>query len=191
LARPAATDKQLRAALRDARLLEWVDSLPDGLETLVGEYGARISGGQRRRLALARALLADFPVLVLDEPAEHLDLPTADALTADLLRATAGRAAGGRATVLITHRLAGLAVSGAVDEIVVLDHGRAVQRGSYEELAAADGPFRRLLDREHAVEPAPSCSPGRKRHAVSDSRRTPGHDPGVTTDAARTTTVEM
>ena len=152
LARPGATDEQLRAALRDARLLEWVDSLSDGLDTLVGEHGARMSGGQRQRLALARVLLADFPVLVLDEPAEHLDLPTADALTADLLRATEGRAAGGRATVLITHRLAGLATFGAVDEIVVLDHGRAVQRGSYEELAAADGPFRRLLDCEQAAE---------------------------------------
>ncbi|MCQ4081765.1 thiol reductant ABC exporter subunit CydD [Streptomyces sp. RB6PN25] len=153
LARPGASDEQLRAALRDARLLGWVDSLPDGLDTLVGEHGARMSGGQRQRLALARALLAEFPVLVLDEPAEHLDLPTADALTADLLRATEGRAAGGRATVLITHRLAGLATPGAVDEIVVLDHGRTVQRGSYEELAAADGPFRRLLDRERAAEP--------------------------------------
>jgi ATP-binding cassette subfamily C protein CydCD len=148
LARPDATDEQLRAALRDARLLTWVDSLPDGLATLVGEHGARMSGGQRQRLALARVLLADFPVLVLDEPTEHLDLPTADALTADLLRATERRAADSRATVLITHRLAELAAFGAVDEIVVLDHGRTVQRGSYEELAAAEGPFRRLLDRE-------------------------------------------
>ncbi|WP_269855450.1 thiol reductant ABC exporter subunit CydD [Streptomyces sp. RPT161] len=150
LARPTADEAQLRAALAAARLLDWVDSLPEGLDTLVGEHGARISGGQRQRLALARALLADFPVLVLDEPAEHLDLPTADALTADLLRATEGRT-----TVLITHRLAGLAAPGAVDEIIVLDHGRAVQRGTYQELAAAEGPFRGLLERERASEAIP------------------------------------
>ncbi|MEU2515350.1 thiol reductant ABC exporter subunit CydD [Streptomyces syringium] len=140
LARPDADEAELRGALRAARLLEWVDALPQGLDTLVGEHGARMSGGQRQRLALARALLADFPVLVLDEPAEHLDLPTADALTADLLAATEGRT-----TVLITHRLAGLA---AVDEVIVLERGRAVQRGAYEELAAADGPFRGMLERE-------------------------------------------
>ncbi|MER7790233.1 thiol reductant ABC exporter subunit CydD [Streptomyces sp. NPDC097640] len=140
LARTGASDGELREALAAARLLEWVDGLPDGLDTLVGESGARLSGGQRQRLALARALLADFPVLVLDEPAEHLDLPTADALTADLLSATRGRT-----TVLITHRLAGLE---AVDEVIVLDGGRAVQRGTYGQLAAAEGPFRRMLERE-------------------------------------------
>ncbi|MFS7878529.1 thiol reductant ABC exporter subunit CydD [Streptomyces asiaticus] len=143
LARPGASDDELRAALAAARLLDWVDGLPDGLDTMVGEQGARLSGGQRQRLALARALLADFPVLVLDEPAEHLDLPTADALTADLLSATRGRT-----TVLITHRLAGL---DAVDEVIVLDGGRAVQRGTYAELASVAGPFRRMLERE-AVE---------------------------------------
>ncbi len=154
LARPGSTEAELRAALAEARLLDWVEALPDGLDTLVGEHGARMSGGQRQRLALARALLADFPVLVLDEPAEHLDLATADALTADLLRTGAARAAEGRATVLITHRLAGLAEPGAVDEIIVLDRGRAVQRGTYTELAAADGPFRGMLLREEAAEPA-------------------------------------
>ncbi|MCI0384748.1 thiol reductant ABC exporter subunit CydD [Streptomyces sp. CNQ085] len=143
LARPSATDGDLRAALAAARLDDWVGELPEGLDTSVGEFGARLSGGQRRRLALARALLADFPVLVLDEPAEHLDLATADALTADLLAATEGRT-----TVLITHRLAGLE---AVDEVVVLDGGRAVQRGPYAELAAADGPFRWMLERERTT----------------------------------------
>ncbi|MER7400826.1 thiol reductant ABC exporter subunit CydC, partial [Streptomyces sp. NPDC000151] len=144
LARPDADEAALWAALAGARLADWVRGLPDGLDTLVGEHGARLSGGQRQRLALARALLADFPVLVLDEPAEHLDLATADALTADLLEVTSGRT-----TVLITHRLAGLE---AVDEILVLDRGRVVQRGPYEELAAADGPFRRMRDRERATD---------------------------------------
>ncbi|MGV9918727.1 thiol reductant ABC exporter subunit CydD [Streptomyces cellulosae] len=140
LARKNATEADLRDALRRARLLDWVDGLPDGLDTVVGEHGARLSGGQRQRLALARALLADFPVLVLDEPAEHLDLPTADALTADLLAATEGRT-----TVLVTHRLAGLE---AVDEVIVLDAGRVVQRGRYEELRAVDGPLRDMALRE-------------------------------------------
>ncbi|MEU3362831.1 thiol reductant ABC exporter subunit CydD [Streptomyces pseudogriseolus] len=140
LARKDATEADLRDALGRARLLEWADGLPDGLDTLVGEHGARLSGGQRQRLALARALLADFPVLVLDEPAEHLDLPTADALTADLLTATQGRT-----TVLVTHRLAGL---DAVDEVIVLDAGRVVQRGRYEELRTVDGPLRDMALRE-------------------------------------------
>jgi ATP-binding cassette subfamily C protein CydCD len=145
LARRDATEADLRDALARARLLDWADSLPDGLDTLVGEHGARLSGGQRQRLALARALLADFPVLVLDEPAEHLDLPTADALTADLLAATEGRT-----TLLITHRLAGLE---DVDEVIVLDAGRVVQRGPYAELAAVDGPLREMAAREAAAEP--------------------------------------
>ncbi|MFF1266141.1 thiol reductant ABC exporter subunit CydD [Streptomyces anulatus] len=140
LARPGATDAELRDALSRARLLDWVLALPEELDTPVGEHGARLSGGQRQRLALARALLADFPVLVLDEPAEHLDLPTADALTADLLDATRGCA-----TVLITHRLTGL---DTVDEVLVLDAGWVVQRGPYAELAAEDGPLRRMLERE-------------------------------------------
>lgn len=140
LARLGATDAELRDALSRARLLDWVLALPQELDTPVGEHGARLSGGQRQRLALARALLAGFPVLVLDEPAEHLDLPTADALTADLLDATRGCA-----TVLITHRLAGL---DSVDEVLVLDAGRVVQRGPFAELAAEDGPLRRMLERE-------------------------------------------
>ncbi|MEU6279646.1 thiol reductant ABC exporter subunit CydD [Streptomyces sp. NPDC047028] len=144
LARKDATEDDLRDALARARLLDWVDALPAGIDTLVGEHGARLSGGQRQRLALARALLADFPVLVLDEPAEHLDLPTADALTADLLAATEGRT-----TLLITHRLAGL---GAVDEVIVLDEGRVVQRGPYAELAAVPGPLRRMIRWEAAAE---------------------------------------
>ncbi|MFH8494107.1 thiol reductant ABC exporter subunit CydD [Streptomyces coeruleorubidus] len=144
LAKKDATEDELRAALGRARLLDWAAGLPGGLDTLVGEHGARLSGGQRQRLALARALLADFPVLVLDEPAEHLDLPTADALTADLLAATEGRT-----TLLITHRLAGLE---AVDEVIVLDQGRVVQRGTYAELVAVDGPLREMAEREAASE---------------------------------------
>ena len=113
VARPAATPVELAGALARARLLDWVDTLPLGLATPVGEHGARLSGGQRRRLALARLLLADPPVLVLDEPTEHLDDRTAAILTADLLDATRGRT-----VLLVTHRPFGLT---DVDEIIRLD----------------------------------------------------------------------
>jgi thiol reductant ABC exporter CydC subunit len=112
LARPFATDDQLADALRRARLAEWVESLPEGLDTLVGEEGSRLSGGQRQRLVLARALLSDAPVLLLDEPTAHLDEPTAEAIVADVLAA-----AEGRTVLLITHRPEGLEL---VDEIVQL-----------------------------------------------------------------------
>jgi ABC-type multidrug transport system fused ATPase/permease subunit len=116
LAKPDATPDELRAALAAARLLPWADSLPLGLGTPVGEHGARLSGGQRQRLALARVLLRDCPVVILDEPAEHLDEQTATELTRDLLAATAGRT-----VVLITHRPV---APGSVDQVLRLDQGR-------------------------------------------------------------------
>jgi ABC-type bacteriocin/lantibiotic exporter with double-glycine peptidase domain len=99
LARPDASESEIALALARAQLSPWIESLPKGLSTLVGEHGARLSGGQQQRLALARALLADAPVIVFDEPTEHLDEETAVALTADLLAATEGRT-----VVMITHR---------------------------------------------------------------------------------------
>jgi thiol reductant ABC exporter CydC subunit len=112
LARPDATDEQLEAALRSARILDWVQSLPDGLDTHVGERGRELSGGQRQRITLARALLTDALVLVLDEPTAHLDPPTAERLVEDVFAA-----AGERCVLLITHRPEGLDL---VDELVVL-----------------------------------------------------------------------
>ena len=115
LARPTATDAELEDALQRARLGQWVASLPDGLETRVGEEGTKLSGGQRQRLTVARALLSDAPVLVLDEPTAHLDPETAEVLVRDILAA-----AGDRSILLITHRPEGLDL---VDEVVEL--GRA------------------------------------------------------------------
>lgn len=99
LARPGTPAAELEAALERARLLDWVRSLPAGLETPVGEHGARLSGGQCQRLALARALLADVRLLILDEPTEHLDEATARAFVADL-----GAVADGRTLLVLTHR---------------------------------------------------------------------------------------
>jgi ATP-binding cassette, subfamily C, bacterial CydC len=133
LARPAATDGELDDAAGRAGLLDWIRSLPKGWDTPAGAHGAAMSGGQRQRLALARALLADPALLILDEPTAHLDPDSRRALTRDLLQATAGRA-----TLLITHDLDGL---DQVDEIVVLRHGKVIRRGSYAELShAADVP---------------------------------------------------
>ena len=112
LARPEATEAELWVALRRARIDAWVATLPDGLDTLVGEEGAELSGGQRQRLVLARALLADAPVLLLDEPTAHLDHETAEELVRDVF-ATAGRTT----VLLVTHRPEGLDL---VDEVVRL-----------------------------------------------------------------------
>jgi thiol reductant ABC exporter CydC subunit len=144
LAQREATREQLCVALAQARLLDWVKALPDGLSTEVGERGARISGGQRQRLAIARALLADFPILILDEPGEHLDTQAADAILADLLTLTRDRS-----TLLITHRLAGLE---AMDEVLVLDRGRVIEHGTHAELLRLDGRYAALWRLEHGAE---------------------------------------
>jgi thiol reductant ABC exporter CydC subunit len=130
LARRGATESELEDALGAARLTE------------VGERGARMSGGQRQRLAIARALLADFGVLILDEPGEHLDTQTADAIVADLLTITEGRT-----TLLITHRLTGLE---DVDEVLMLDHGRVLERGTHGELMGLGGRYAELWRRERS-----------------------------------------
>ena len=140
IARRDATEDELRSALGRAVLLDWVDGLPLGLKTPVGANGASISGGQRQRLALARALLADFRVLVADEPGEHLDTATADELVTDLLATTTDHS-----VLLITHRLAGLET---VDELIVLDRGRAIERGTHAQLLAAGGYYASMWARE-------------------------------------------
>jgi thiol reductant ABC exporter CydC subunit len=118
LARPAASDAGIEQALRRAQIWEWASRLPDGLNTFVGEEGDSVSGGERRRIALARTFLADAPVIVLDEPTGHLDPQTAETLIADALRA-----ADSRSVVLITHRPEGLDL---VDRVITLSRGRIV-----------------------------------------------------------------
>jgi thiol reductant ABC exporter CydC subunit len=137
LARPAATQADLRAVIDRVGLGGWVDSLPDGLGTRVGENGAATSGGQRQRIAIGRALLADPRVLVLDEPAAHLDAEARSGLVADILAVTSGRS-----VLLITHDLLWL---DQVDEIVVLDQGRVIERGTHDQLVTLGGLYRRML----------------------------------------------
>ncbi|MEV5891523.1 amino acid ABC transporter ATP-binding/permease protein [Nonomuraea fuscirosea] len=138
LAGPSAGDERLWQAVRDARLDEWVERT--GWDAELGEDGRTVSGGQLQRLALARALLYDPPVLLLDEPAEALDEEAADRLMSDLLDVTRERT-----TLLVTHRLKGLEL---VDEIVVLEEGRVVQRGRHDELVSVPGYYRDLWESE-------------------------------------------
>jgi ATP-binding cassette, subfamily C, bacterial CydC len=143
LARPGASDCELAEAAAQARLLPWIESLPRGWDTAVGARGGTVSGGERQRLALARALLAGPDLLILDEPTAHLDPETRAAISADLLDATRGRA-----TLLITHELRGL---DQVDEIVVLEAGRVVGRGSHDELLRECPLYRQMWNAEQAL----------------------------------------
>ncbi|MFI9841455.1 thiol reductant ABC exporter subunit CydC [Nonomuraea sp. NPDC051941] len=138
LAGPEAGEEELERAVRDARLDGWVERT--GWDAELGEDGRTVSGGQLQRLALARALLYDPPVLLLDEPAEALDEETADRLMGDLLDVTRDRT-----TLLVTHRLRGLE---SVDEVVVLEEGRVVQRGRHDELVSVPGYYRDLWESE-------------------------------------------
>jgi ATP-binding cassette subfamily C protein CydC len=126
IGKPAASEEELRRALAAARVLDFVDNLPEGLDTWVGEAGHLVSAGQARRLAVARAILRDAPIWVLDEPSEGLDRITEKKLQESLLDVTAGR------TVLwITHRLANM---GDMDEVVVIHQSRIADQGPHAEL---------------------------------------------------------
>lgn len=133
IARPDATDEELWGVLSRAGLADWVDELPDGLESQVGEDGALLSGGQRQRLTLARGLLAPGGLLILDEPTAHLDADSEAAFLDDAHRAGVSERHG---LCIVTHRMAGME---RFDEIVVIADGRVRERGTHAELLAAGG----------------------------------------------------
>jgi ATP-binding cassette subfamily B protein len=147
-ARPDASDVEIEDAARTARIHDLIASLPDGYDTIVGERGYRFSGGEKQRIAIARTILRNPPVLVLDEATSSLDTQTEAALQAEL-----ERLAQGRTTITIAHRLSTVRDA---DQIVVLDHGRIVERGTHEELLEQGGHYAALVARDVTEEPVGS-----------------------------------
>ena len=150
LADPEANDEALELALERARISSFIERLPDGLDTYVGEHGSRLSGGERRRLAVARALLKDGPLLLLDEPTADLDSVTELEVLASVWEAARDRAA-----LLVTHRLVGME---EMHEILVMDAGRIVERGAHEQLLAAGGLYCRMLETQRELLVMPHAS---------------------------------
>jgi ATP-binding cassette subfamily B protein len=144
-ARPTATDEEVENAARAAQIHELVSTLPNGYETVVGERGYRFSGGEKQRIAIARTLLRNPPILVLDEATSSLDTQTERAVQAALQRL-----AEGRTTIAIAHRLSTVRDA---DQIVVLDRGQVVEVGTHDDLLARSGRYAELVTRDSDVAP--------------------------------------
>jgi ATP-binding cassette, subfamily B, bacterial len=142
---PEATDEEIEEAARTARIHDLIASLPDGYDTVVGERGYRFSGGEKQRMAIARTVLRNPPVLVLDEATSSLDTQTESAVQAELERLSEGRT-----TITIAHRLSTVRDA---DQIVVLDRGEIVERGTHDELMERGGAYAALVARDVTEEP--------------------------------------
>ena len=145
-AKPDATDEEIEQAARAAQIHEHIASLPDGYDTVVGERGHRFSGGEKQRLAIARTILRDPPVLILDEATSALDTRTEHAVQEAIDALSANRT-----TLTIAHRLSTIRDA---DQIVVLDSGRVAERGTHEELLEQDGRYAELVRRDARLDPA-------------------------------------
>jgi ABC-type multidrug transport system fused ATPase/permease subunit len=143
MANPSASEQELVAAAERAEIHDFILSLPQGYDTWTGEQGVRLSAGERQRLAIARALLNNAPLLVLDEATANLDALTERKVLQSIYRSSAGGA-----LLTITHRLAGMEW---MDEILVLDRGRVVGRGKHAELLAAGGMYSRMWELQNLV----------------------------------------
>jgi ATP-binding cassette, subfamily B, bacterial len=150
--RPDASDEDIRAAARAAEAEEFIEALPDGLDTVVGERGLTLSGGQRQRIAIARALLCEPRLLVLDDATSAIDPIVEARINARLRDGT-----GCRTTLLVAHRRSSLEIA---DRVIVLDRGRVVDAGTVAELAARSPEFRRLFDPDAAVAAVAAASNG-------------------------------
>ncbi|GAY08280.1 ABC transporter ATP-binding protein [Pseudonocardia sp. N23] len=138
--RPDATDDDILAAAQAAHVVEFVEGLPDGFDTLVGERGVKLSGGQRQRVAIARAILRDAPILLLDEATSALDSESEALIQRALWRLMEGRTA-----IAVAHRLSTVA---GMDRLIVIDRGRVVEEGSHAELLTRGGGYARLWERQ-------------------------------------------
>ncbi|MFD8144808.1 ABC transporter ATP-binding protein [Streptomyces sp. NPDC059708] len=147
-AKPDATDEEIAEAARAAQIHDHIESLPDGYDTLVGERGYRFSGGEKQRLAIARTILRDPPVLILDEATSALDTRTEHAVQRAIDNLSRGRT-----TITIAHRLSTIRDA---DQIVVLDAGRIAERGTHEELLGAGGRYSALVRRDRDADAAPA-----------------------------------